>query len=61
MLANHGVGLDDDDRGAPALEQARAHKEPEAIHQVQSGSLTPATKDAELVTKDGIFEDQVSP
>ena len=61
MPANQGVGLDDDDRGAPVLEQARAQKEPEAIHQVQSRSLTPAPKDAQLVTKDRIFDDQVSP
>ena len=59
MPANQGVGLDDDDRRAPVLERARGQKEPEAIHQVQSRSLTPAAKDAELVTKDGIFDDQV--
>jgi len=59
--AKQSLGLHDDDRSTPAVEQSRAQKELEPVDQVKLGPVVLAAKNAELVTKNGVLDEEVAP
>ena len=57
--ANHGIGLDDDQRAGPVLELI-LHRRPEgSIKVVQTRSLTSAVEDGELLPQRKVFRGEV--
>src|SRR5262245_53757889 len=58
MPAQSGVRLDDGDRATPPRQQARTDEQLQPVHEVELRALAAASKNVELVAKDGVLEYQ---
>ena len=58
MPAKNGLRLDDDDRLAPGMEQARAYEKLQPIDEAEPRAHGPTTKDVHLVAKHGVLDDE---
>jgi hypothetical protein len=61
MPAQNGLRLDDGDRATPRRQQARTEEQLQPVHEVELRTLAAASKDVDLVAKDGVLDDQLPP
>jgi hypothetical protein len=61
MPAQDGLRLDDGDRAAPRRQQARADDQLQPVHEAERWTLAAASKNVDLVTENGVLEDQLPP